>query len=401
MKHQRKILYPDKSIRTLFIAGVTSLLFEGAGSFPHPSPTASPHCDKTETVLHNISMQDAFREGKVRSICEYLGKLPKNAEHIDTVVINKHNYKTRICLGKYVETKDSVYLHYFIPDTSNVSPELKQEIMDFVNYYNSPSIYGGDRAHEWKHFDTMHALREKVSKQKLPKKIAFRADVSPEEIIKFNQHNEIASRIATVLYQRELYKQSGDLSVFSSFASEYKQAIENGIFNPLFMSPEQSELENRYIASVISKWWIKHEQHKNPYVNRQKLEIWFKKGKKKRFDDNPELYTKMLNLTYTFIKDGHLINMNYFFNADYYAKELSIQNSADISNQATKPFLLALPKSFIFKNPPIIGDVTPQQSVLAITPKLRKMEAFRLAKADYQKRQQNKFMSQQKISQSR
>jgi hypothetical protein len=113
------------------------------------------------------------------------------------------------------------------------------------------------------------------------------------------------------------------------------------------MSPEQSELENRYIASVISKWWIKHEQHKNPYVNRQKLELWFKRGKKKRSEDNPFLYTKMLNLTYTFIKDGHLINMNYFFNADYYAKELSIQNSADIINQATKPFSL-LPAKLYF-----------------------------------------------------
>lgn len=381
MKKQRYLKYLSNASNAV----MTALLFlapvscQKKGALPKDTSNK-----KTILPINKLTMQDAFREGRITSINEYLDSLPDDSERIDTIVINQHNYKSRICLGAYFENPDSIHMHYFVPDTQDISPQLKNRIMWFVNHYNSSAIYGGRRAHEWKHFDTHHIVRDNFGRNPLLAKQISGIDICPEEFIKFKQHNEIISRIATVLQQRELYIKSGDLKVFDSFAKPYRDAVEQGIFTPGKMSPYKSELENQFIALTVSQWWIEHEQKSNIYVNRQKLAIWFSTGRKKRIQSNPYLYSSMLDLGYTFIKDGQLVNLNYFFNAIYYGKQIQTVTVDDIILKAQNAKDGQQP--LYSQNPPLFGDVSPQPELLELLPILRYKEACRL---DYEQKKTN------------
>ncbi len=327
----------------------------------------------------NMTMQEAFKKGLVSDISEYITKAEKS-KHVpltrDTVVIDKHNIGKRICLGAYIDTKDSVYIHILVPDTTDAPETLKKAIKDFTDKYSSVKEVDGVMAHELKHKDTvLNILNNNLSNKQKNMTIVLKGVFGPEDVILFNQHNEISARVATVIQQREKYMKTGDLNVFSSFAKNYRDAIERGVFVPGKMTGYQNELENAYIVKTVFDWWQSHERKANIFVNKQKLSIWFKYGNKKPEKRNMTMYKKLLDIAYTYIKDDKLVCMNYFCdNFGFLNNETYSLKEIEDLMQSTKriAFIQWTGKQVR------LSDATPQEEVLSIIPYLRKSEQARL-----------------------
>lgn len=49
-------------------------------------------------------------------------------------------------------------MHFFLPDTTNATPQEQKAIMAFINRFNAPHEFEGNKAHEFKHFDYVHTM---------------------------------------------------------------------------------------------------------------------------------------------------------------------------------------------------------------------------------------------------
>lgn len=283
-----------------------------------------PNTTKTEIPdLKDYTMEEAFQKGWCKSIVSYIEK----ASHIsDTTYINTKNYDKRICDGFYILPEDEVHLKYFIPDTTGASPNIAKKIILMAQRRNDTLYWKSNKAHEYKHRHT----RQKGT---------FSAEVSPEDYARLCQHNEIASYIANLLYEREIYIEALQrekidkkqlTGLISSRFAAYRQAIEKNEILPGTNNPLWQQKENKLIAKIVSDWWIKNEQKQNVYITRQYLKHKMSDKKFIRRRPNPKAYEKALDGCYTFIKDGKLVNLNFFYKSSGKAPLLDVEPQPEI-----------------------------------------------------------------------
>lgn len=289
---KNKLLHRIKSAKNLFLAGVVVSTIGFRGDAPKQK-TTHKEIIKTE---QEYSITQAFMRKKSYSLEAFIN----NAKCLyDTIKINKYNYNTRICLGQYIPIVNKVQIKHFLSDTIGADSLQIEKIDAFVKKYGDKIYQNGIKAHEFKH-------------QNNHQNKFMNVDVSPEEYAKICIHNEISATTNTLLYQRELYIKTGDINIFEKKFKEYATAIKKGIIKPNSNSVVMKEFEKRFIIKSVSSWWKDHERKNYQYTAKKYLEQWFAKGGKKREDNNPEEYQKSLDICYTFIMDGKLVNLNYF-----------------------------------------------------------------------------------------
>lgn len=378
----------------------------GIGNVHSDAPIVEnyPKQSATKVFTPDLTMQKAVKDKKTASITGYIEKfINHDAAKVktDTVIIDKNNIGQRICLGAYIEQKDTMYLHVLIADTTGASLQLQQTIDRFVKKFSSMQEFYGTMAHELKHRDTEITVQEAGLSEKIGNVITMKADFGPEDIILFNQHNEISARISTILQEREKYIQTGDLNSFSAYmASPYIKAIKDGIFVPGKMSIEQSRLEDLFITKMIFDYWQKAERQNNIFVNKQKLSRWYKFGKKKPTKRNIKLYEKLMDITYSFIKDGQLVNMNYFYTPSMFNENPYRDISLEDIKTAAKDTNLAWKIVGKIGNMKVLCDATPQQEVLDLLPYLQQRETQRFQDIQDKEKQRQIEQTKQFIAQN-
>lgn len=254
----------------------------------------------------NTTFIDAFNAGLIKDLHDYVEKAP----HItDTIIINKRNYKKRMCAGLYVAEKDKVYLKYFIPDTTDCTPQETEDILKRVRHWNNRGMVLANKAHEYHH-------------RYITKKKVFETDLSAEDFARVCGHNEMAAYITNLLFERELVKRAilcGKSpeewrKLVSSRFHAYWNAVERGEVNLISPFFNNDKIDNYLIIKTSSEWWLTHEYNKNVYVTEKKLKVYLKKNEWAVYYPRHEKnYQKVLDDCYTFLKDGKLINLNIFY----------------------------------------------------------------------------------------
>ena len=268
--------------------------------------------EKQEDKIENIdgcTMEDAYKKGLCRSLNTYTQKV---SYITDTVVLNRHNYNKRICAGLYREATNKVYIKHFIPDTTSATPLEAQKILKYAKKWNEEAYKRSNIVHEFKH---MHTI----------KKGCLNLNLSANDYARMCQHNEISSYLGNFLFERETYllairkglcTQEDALKLISPRFEKYKEAIRNGTIKPQLMNFIDQQKENELIMEVVSDAWIKKEQKVNAYVTKKRLKNKFAKNKNFISQRNGLLYKSCLDVCYTHIKDGMLVNFNFFYNLD-------------------------------------------------------------------------------------
>lgn len=255
---------------------------------------------------NNASVTEAFKAGEIQNLDDFVQKAP----HVtDTIIVTKDNYKGRLCAGIYIPREDKVHLKYFIPDLTDCTPAQERVIIASVRKWNDEVAKMADKAHEYHH-------------RYIHKKGVFSMHNSAEDYAKLCAHNEIAAYTVTFLYEREIVKRAiwrGLPStvwrkIISSRFSEYWDAVEQGKvrLDNILLNNEQKD--NLLISKTVFNWWMKHEYNKNVHVSSQRIKNYMNNNKWAiNYPRNPENYEKALNICYTFLKDGKIVNLNRFF----------------------------------------------------------------------------------------
>lgn len=293
-----RLKYRIAKTRNLFLAGLLSLssgLLNGEKSIVQISSKGKA----TATTNNTYTMSQSLGRNKDMSINAFL----EVAKHyVDTTVVNKYNYNSSLCLGRYLPKIDRVYMKHFVADTTETDSIQKYGILDFVKKYNNKNTLYSSLAHEFKHQDNHRNKFQKF-------------DVCPQDFARLCQHNEISAQITSLLYQRELYIKTKDLSVFEPRFKKYREAINKGIITPCKDDSFKKEFEKRYIVKTVSDWWVKSLQKKYEAVTLLYLRDWLNDSKIKPEESKPQEYQKALDVCYSFIMDGKLTNLNYFNNS--------------------------------------------------------------------------------------
>lgn len=295
---------------TLLATGFVSTAFISCRSANHQHSSDKIVESKTfpaPDTLNKVNMQDAYKKGWCRDIIEYVDKTTYKT---DTIVLNKDNYRQRMCGAAYRPGKDDVLVKYFVPDLTGATTEQAKKIMALVKLRNDEQMLKINLAHEYKHRDSQKA---------------FIQSCTAEDFARICQHNEIASRCASLVYELEVYKRATKTALYTDkyldgiFESKYKpftDAIKAGIIKPFSTDPKEKELLNYMLVKTASDWWIGAEQRVNSHISGQKLRVRIDANKdfiaRKTTLKTKKAYNKALDICYTFMYGGELVNMNYF-----------------------------------------------------------------------------------------
>lgn len=89
----------------------------------------------------------------------------------------------------------------------------------------------------------------------------YRYAVSAEQVFKLNVHDEISANIVSLIYLREEYLRTGDISVFDEESKRYKfyvDAIKNGEIDPFSSYKENFDKEMSLIVNGTRDMWVRH-----------------------------------------------------------------------------------------------------------------------------------------------
>lgn len=249
---------------------------------------------------------DAFNAGRINSLEDFVRKSP----HItDTIIINKDNYKSRICAGMYLPKEDKIHLKCFVPDLTGCTPKEAKIITASVRKWNDDVLKMADKAHEAHH-------------RQIHKKGVFSLPNSAEDYAKLCAHNEIAAYTNTLLYEREVVKQAITLkqppsvwrNIISNRFSKYWDAVEKGEVHLDNVLLNDEKKDNLLISSAVFNWWMKNEYTKNVHISSQRIKSYLSQNTWAiNYPHNAKNYEKALNISYTFIKDGKVVNLNRYF----------------------------------------------------------------------------------------
>lgn len=85
--------------------------------------------------------------------------------------------------------------------------------------------------------------------------------ISPEQAYKINMHDEISANMASLVYLRDKYLKTGDISVFEEDGSRfrfYADAIKKGEINPFSNKKEDFDKEMALIANGTRDMWVRN-----------------------------------------------------------------------------------------------------------------------------------------------
>ena len=274
------------------------------------SPTYSlDEIQKNKEALIGYSMTDAFRYGVINSISDYVKKAP----HLSDTVNFSGDLSQMITYGYYqrIDGKKQVVITHINPDTlsiPNLSPKEKRMIASFAKYHNAETKRGAIKAHEFWHQNTNPDTQnnDMFILSDITKRGVFEYNSTTEEFAKICAHDEIGSRINSLLFLREQYQQEGKTNIFYGDFAFYGKAVRQGKINPLSENPKDIEQEQYFIVkSMLEIWEKKHKHNYQDYaIKKLTSHKPMSKGQKSEYD-------KALDKIYTFIWDGKLINLNY------------------------------------------------------------------------------------------
>ena len=121
-----------------------------------------------------------------------------------------------------------------------------------VNY-----VEGDKKFNEWSGSDALLVHEQKHRDNENQGVYAYA--ISKEQAYKLNMHDEISANICSLIYLRDKYLKSGDISVFEEEGgrfSFYANAIENGEINPFNNSKEDFDKEMSLIANGTRNMWV-------------------------------------------------------------------------------------------------------------------------------------------------
>ncbi len=126
--------------------------------------------------------------------------------------------------------------------------------------------------------------------------------LSVEQVYKINMHDEISANMASLIYLRDEYLKTGDISVFDECGmrfSFYTDAIKNGEINPFSNSKEDFDKDMSLIANGTRDMWVKYYR-RTAYVEQNSnfaLRYWEKNGTHAEFYD--QNYERAKKIAYT------------------------------------------------------------------------------------------------------
>lgn len=175
---------------------------------------------------------------------------------------------------------------YFTPDKRTLTVNYQEGNNNFNKWSQSPSVL----MHEQKHRDNYN--------QGL-----YAYALSPEQAYKVNMHDEISANMASLIYLRDEYLKTGDISVFEQDGgrfSYYTDAIKKGEINPFSTKQEDFDKEMALIANGTRDMWMRDFSWTNSYLSTGK---WYAQhrgeadGKHAAFYD--ENYDRAKKIMYT------------------------------------------------------------------------------------------------------
>ena len=130
---------------------------------------------------------------------------------------------------------------YFTPSKKTLTLNYQEGNASFNDWSQSPSVL----IHEQKH-------RDNYSQG------IYEYALSPEQAYKVNMHDEISANMASLIYLRDQYLKTGDISVFKNEDTRfafYINALKNGEINPFSSKQEDFDKEIALIANGTRDMW--------------------------------------------------------------------------------------------------------------------------------------------------
>ncbi len=130
---------------------------------------------------------------------------------------------------------------YFMPSKGTLTLNYQEGNASFNDWSQSPSVL----IHEQKHRDNYG-------------RGIYEYALSPEQAYKVNMHDEISANVASLIYLRDQYLKTGDISVFENEGTRfafYTDALKNGEINPFSSKQEDFDKEMSLIANGTRNMW--------------------------------------------------------------------------------------------------------------------------------------------------
>lgn len=315
VKMQKKAQRSTK-LKRLFYGALTGLVL--AAGVSSDSKLSAP-------AQNNDNLIKAFKEGRAKSFSEYLEITDYFAS--DTLHIDKHNARNRICLGQYLPEKNKVEIKYFITDYTGADKSDSVWIKRF-DTFNMEQFVNGVKAHELSH-QTFHAQNIKstpfsckinTSTPKIPEKNQYGnsavikvGTLSLADLAALGQYNEIGAELGRCIYERERYLKTGKIDEFH-IKDAYVKAIQEGKITPSDSSAAARQKEYNLMVNAVFNRWIKTEKNNYAYTSLAEVTNYIKKAEKNNIilpeaSDSAEI-NRRIKVCLTLPIDGKLVDFS-------------------------------------------------------------------------------------------
>jgi hypothetical protein len=313
---QKKAKHSVK-LKRLFLGAITGLVL--TSTLSADKKAAEP------AAIQNDNLIKAFKEGRAKNYSEYIEMTDYFTS--DTLYIDKHNARNRICLGQYLPDKNKVEIKYFITDYTGANHADSTWIKRFDNF-NMEQYVNGVKAHELTH-QAFHAqdikstpFHKKINDltPKIPeqnpygnKSIINVGALSLTDLAALGQYNEIGAELGRCVYERERYLKTGNINEFH-VTDAYVKAIQDGTINPADSSTSARQSEYNAMMNAVFNRWMKTEKHNYAYTSLIEVKNYIKKAEKNNIilpevSDSAEM-SRRIKVCLTLPIDGKLIDFS-------------------------------------------------------------------------------------------
>lgn len=283
-----------------------------------------------QSLPKNENIRSAFKKGYAKTIGEFLD-LYQNSIVYDTIVVNKDNVRSRMCLGRYLKASDVVELKYFVPDTTDADSTTTKLILNFCKKYNNTSFTRPVTAHEASH-KTAHnvgKIKDLTYRRNIFNPYSFVMDISvpyraeePKINVFYislrdhaviNQWNEIGGDLGYLIYEREEFIRTGNTDSFT-YDTEYTRAVKSGLVNPKNSTPYLREQEYSLLVNSTIDWWLEIKKAGYAYTSKSDVESMIKAAKEQNIllarNSVPNKMQQRISDCLTFPLDGKMVDLS-------------------------------------------------------------------------------------------
>lgn len=245
-----KLKYSTK-LRGLFFSSLIGL-----------SLTPALNSDRRDTSLPvpNDTLVKAFLEGRSCNFSDYIDHF--STYKVDTLYINPKIKSKNYVRGLY-RSGEGITLNYFKQEkplsASNASKFADSSFLEHCN-----QTFKTNLAHEEVHKNARELRRNKSFFSFSTHKINGRevSDFSLRDIAVLSQYDEIFANLGSLIYEREQYLKTGNMSVFTN-KDAYTSALAHGKISPRNTSPDARKEEYSLMINAVFDRWI--SQRKDYY----------------------------------------------------------------------------------------------------------------------------------------